>query len=168
MEDQEAREAVESGGPEGKEASPGCPKCGKPLRDVRVEVWPGFRCYKCEGEMEIVAMFVKGFDYISFIPRSIIPIAADLGVTLLYTHSPKIRHTYPMQVCPHCERKQGEWYTTKERDGRLIEEYKKPVREQQFNWCEVCDVWFRKREGSQSLGCPVEPPPPLRKKRRKK
>ena len=89
-----------------------CPNCGKVLRDVIVEVWPGYKCYMCGEAMEIIAMYIKGFEYISFIPSSIIPIAEDLGVKLIHTHSPNIKRTYPMQVCPHCERKQGEWYTT--------------------------------------------------------
>ena len=142
-----------------------CPNCDKVLRDVIVEVWPGYKCYMCGEEMEIIAMYIKGFEYISFIPPSIIPIAEDLGVKLIHTHSPNIKRTYPMQVCPNCERKQGEWYTTKDRDERLIEEYKRPIREKHFTWCEICDIWTEKEKGSQINDRPETLKHPAREER---
>lgn len=144
---------------------PLCPECHAPMRQVRIDVWNGYRCYRCGHPMPVLDVESTGRDGSSpdlipsdtgdeleddmallalwESPPGLAGPARELGVRMREEYSQTAGTHYLMHLCPHCGAKQGDWYIHGERFADWIPVPEHPVKVGFYWWCRNCDRWVR-------------------------
>ncbi|MBA7686791.1 hypothetical protein ES703_95249 [subsurface metagenome] len=128
-----------------------CPKCHRILRTIEAGSVYGYPCWKCGKKMRILIFEGDSPGGLWGTPKSMIPIAKELGVELKSMYSATAGGKYLAHYCPSCGAIQGDYYVYLESEWIFTDEANKPDRSVEYYYCEKCDIWIEKKRAAKSI-----------------
>lgn len=93
----------------------------KNIKRYFLQIRQGYKCHKCDGEMNIVILFEKQpknrthtkiheYALVWEKPKSFVAFANSLYISMKFSRTSIIEESYALHICPRCNAIQGDYY----------------------------------------------------------